>query len=184
MSGSGPIRKLHRAYWLIAGIMLLATGIWLGHEPIASIGSPESLEARRAKLASQLSAVLDAEDRLIQDSLALRKSLPGDLSIPKVISSPTGHDSIPTASNVSSTADEPIADMSPWQPIPASSNSTARALDPDSLSAVPSSPRIAGTALKFDLAYLLMPQRQSYSPKATVSESTIKTPIERWVNIN
>ena len=118
MPGSVPIRKLHRAYWLIAGIMLLATGIWLGHEPIASIGSPESLEARRTKLASQLSAVLDAEDRLIQDSLALRKSLPGDLSIPEFISSPTGHDGIPTASNVSSAVDKPITDMSPWQPIP------------------------------------------------------------------
>ena len=38
--GSVPIRKSHRTYWLIAGIVLLATGIWLGHEPIASIGKP------------------------------------------------------------------------------------------------------------------------------------------------
>ena len=184
MPGSVPIRKLHRAYWLIAGIMLLATGIWLGHEPIASIGSPESLEARRTKLVSQLSAVLDAEDRLIQDSLTLRKSLPGDLSIPKFISSPTGHDGIPTASNVSSAVDEPIADMSPWQPIPASPNSTARALDPNSLSAIPSSAGIARATLEFDLAYLLIPQPQLDSPKTTVSKPTIESPIERWININ
>ena len=85
MPGSVPIQKPHRAYWLIAGIVLLATGIWLGHEPIASIGSPESLEARRTKLASQLSAVLEAEDRLVRDSLALQKPLPGSLSIPDII---------------------------------------------------------------------------------------------------
>jgi murein DD-endopeptidase MepM/ murein hydrolase activator NlpD len=164
--------------------MLLATGIWLGHEPIASIGSPESLEARRTKLASQLSAVLDAEDRLIQDSLALRKPLPGTLSIPSFISSPTGHDGIPTTSNISSTADKPIADMSPWQPIHPNPDSTARALDPDSLSAIPSRAGTGGATLEFDLAYLLMPQPQLDSPKTTVSKPTIETPIERWVNIN
>ncbi len=182
--GSGPIRRLHPAYWLIAGIMLLATGIWLGHETIASIGSPESLEARRGKLASQLSAVLDAEDRLIQDSLALRKSLPGDLSIPKLISPPSGHDGIPPASNVSGSVDKPITDISTWKPIPASLNVAARAVDPDSLLSVPSSTGVARAALEFDLAYLLMPQPQLDSPKSTVSKSTIGTPIERWVNIN
>jgi murein DD-endopeptidase MepM/ murein hydrolase activator NlpD len=164
--------------------MLLATGIWLGHEPIASIGSPESLEARRTKLASQLSAVLDAEDRLIQDSLALRKSLPGDLSIPKFISSPTGRGGIPITSNGSSAVGKPIVDMSLWQPIPASPNSTARALDSGPLSAVPSNAPIDRAALEFDLAYLLMPQPQLDSRKATVTEPAIDNPIERWININ
>jgi murein DD-endopeptidase MepM/ murein hydrolase activator NlpD len=164
--------------------MLLATGIWLGHEPIASIGSPESLEARRAKLASQLSAVLDAEDRLIQDSLVLRKSLPGDLSIPKFTSSPSGHDGIPTASNVSSAADKQIFDMSPSQPILADPNSTIRTLGPDSLSVTPSSTGIARAGLEFDLAYLLTPQPQLDSPKTTAPKPTIETPTERWVNIN
>jgi murein DD-endopeptidase MepM/ murein hydrolase activator NlpD len=164
--------------------MLLATGIWLGHEPIASIGSPESLEARRTKLASQLSAVLDAEDRLIQDSLALHKSLPGDLSIPKLISSPAGHDGNPSTSNVSNTANKPTTDMSPWQPIPASPNSTARTLDRDSFLTVPASAGIARTAMEFDLAYLLIPQPQLNSPKTSVSKPTIETPIERWININ
>ncbi len=179
-----PIGKSHRAYWVIAGIILLVTGIWLGHEPIASIGSPESLEARRTKLASQLSAVLEAEDRLVQDSLALRKPLPGSLSIPDIISSPTGRDGIPPASRLSSAVDDPITDMSTWRPIPASPNSTTRALDLDSSSAVPSNAAITRAALQFDLAYLLMPQPQLESPKTTVPKSTIEAPIERWVNIN
>ena len=65
------------------------------------LASPESLEARRTKLASQLSAVLEAEDRLVRDSLALRKPLPGSLSIPDIISSPAGRSGIPAASRLS-----------------------------------------------------------------------------------
>ena len=129
--GSVPIRKSHRTYWLIAGIVLLATGIWLGHEPIASIGSPESLEARRTKLASQLSAVLEAEDRLVQDSLALRKLPSGQfvdtryLFLRQLVAMV-----FPTASGLPGAVDDPITDMSPWRPIPASPNSTTRALGP------------------------------------------------------
>ena len=112
VSGSVPIRKSHRTYWLIAGIMLLATGIWLGHEPIASIGSPESLEAQRTKLASQLSAVLGAEDRLVRDYVALRKPIPGTLSIPDIIISPAGHGDIPWARGPLGAVDDRISDNS------------------------------------------------------------------------
>ena len=112
MPDSAPIQKSHRAYWLIAGIVLLAAGIWLAHEPIASIGSPESLEARRTKLASQLSVVLEAEDRLVRDSLVLRKHPPGSLSIPNIVISPTGRDSIPGSSGSLSILNDPISDIS------------------------------------------------------------------------
>jgi murein DD-endopeptidase MepM/ murein hydrolase activator NlpD len=167
---SVPIQKSHRTYWLIAVIALLVTGIWLGHEPIASIGSPESLEARRTKLASQLSAVLEAEDRLIRDSLALRKPLPNSLSIPDITSSPTGRDGIPVNSRPFGIVNHSITDMPPWRPIPENPNSTH--------------PTIAHTTLQFDLAYLLLPQPQLEPLKTTIPESTIETPIERWVNIN
>nr|ADI22875.1 membrane proteins related to metalloendopeptidases [uncultured gamma proteobacterium HF0500_32L01] len=162
----------------------MAAGIWLGHEPIASIGSPESLEAQRTKLASQLSAVLEAENRLVRDSLALRKPLPGSLSIPEIISSPAGRGGIPAAPGLPGAVDDPITDMSPWRPIPASPNSTARALDLDSSSANSSDSALARAALQFDLAYLLMPQPQVESPKTTAPKSVIEAPIERWVNIN
>jgi murein DD-endopeptidase MepM/ murein hydrolase activator NlpD len=184
MPGSVPIRNSHRIYWVIAGIVLLATGIWLGHEPIASIGNPESLEAQRTKLASQLSAVLEAEDRLVRDSLALRKPLPGSLSIPDINYSPVGRSGIPSASDFPGAIDNPNTDMSPWRPIPTILNPSTRTLDLDSFSVVPSSAAITRAALQFDLAYLLMPQPQLEPPKTTALSSTIETAIEHWVNIN
>jgi murein DD-endopeptidase MepM/ murein hydrolase activator NlpD len=141
---------MHRTYWLIAGIALLVTGIWLGHEPIASIGSPESLEARRDKLASQLSAVLEAEDRLVRDSLTLRKQLPYSISKLDSVFSPVDHGELnqnPPSGPLSNVITNP-------------------------------------TTLKFDLNFLLMPQPQLESPKIVIPDSTIESPIERWVNIN
>ena len=184
VAGSVPTRKSHHTYWLIVLIALLATGIWLGHEPIASIGNPESLEARRTKLASQLSAVLQAEDHLILDSLALHKRLPGNLSIPDIISAPTSLSGIPVAPRLSGAIDDRITDISPWRPIPASPNTTARALDLNSSLTLPSKAAIARAAVQFDLAYLLAPKPQLESRNLTVPKSAVETPIERWVNIN
>jgi murein DD-endopeptidase MepM/ murein hydrolase activator NlpD len=184
VSVSVPIRRSHRAYWLIAGIVLLAMGVWLSHEPIASINSPESLDARRTKLASQLSAVLEAEDRLVRDSLTLQKPLPSSFSIPEFNFSPANRDRIPAFSDPYAIIDGRIIDVSPSQPFPASPDSITQALNLNSSSAIRSKSALAPAALRFDLRYLLVLQPELEADKTNAIKSPIEGSVERWININ
>jgi murein DD-endopeptidase MepM/ murein hydrolase activator NlpD len=142
------------------------------------------LEAQRAKLSSQLSAVLEAEDHLVRDSLNLHKPLPGGLSIQNIIPSTGTRDSSPVPSELHGAVNDIVVGKSPWRPIPASPNSTTPALQTDVSSTASPNAAIARVALEFDLGYLLLPYPQLESPQLAAPKSAIETPIERWVNIN
>jgi murein DD-endopeptidase MepM/ murein hydrolase activator NlpD len=179
-SDSLAIRKTNRIYWLFAGIALLVTGIWLSQQPIASIGNPDSFAAQRAKLTSQLSAVLAEEDRLVRESLTLQKHLPESLSTRKIIFLPTRHNRITSTPNRQAIPDDQMTNASPWLPIPANLNSTDAELNLIISSTNRSDTLIPRELLKFDLQYLLIPQ----PTKPTASQLPAETPAEHWVNIN
>jgi len=86
---------LKQRYWLIGGAIIIVTGVLLGRQPIASIGSPESISAQRIRLTAQLASVIDEESRLVREAILPTESLIGNLSAPTLSLPPTNSRSDP-----------------------------------------------------------------------------------------
>ncbi len=79
-------QKTKRAFWLIGTMLIVATFLWLDHDPTASIGSRESVELRRSELESQISAVFDEEEQLVKSSVNLNEKFPDNVPEPPIFS--------------------------------------------------------------------------------------------------